>query len=115
MHVWASPRPNTGQSALARENETQAFQRRERASEPEKLYISAHSYDIVTGEFEKVIEAYQRSKRTYPRDPIPTNNLAIDYAWTGKFDQALVEAQETTRLDANSAFSDAVLMALHWP
>jgi eukaryotic-like serine/threonine-protein kinase len=100
---------NTGQSGLARENMTQAFQRRERASELEKLYISTHYYEIVTGELEKSIEAYQLWKRTYPRDSIPTNNLAIDYAWTGKYDQALVEAQETIRLDPNSAFSYGVL------
>ena len=100
---------NTGQSALARENMTQAFQRRERASELEKLYISTHYYEIVTGELDKSIEAYQLWNRTYPRDSIPTNNLAIDYAWTGKYDQALVEAQETIRLDPNSAFSYGVV------
>jgi serine/threonine protein kinase/tetratricopeptide (TPR) repeat protein len=100
---------NTGQSALARENMTQAFERRERASELEKLYISTHYYEIVTGELDKSMEAYQLWKRTYPRDSIPTNNLAIDNAWIGKFDQALVEAQETIRLDPNSAFSYGVL------
>ncbi|HEX3354684.1 MAG TPA: protein kinase [Terriglobales bacterium] len=100
---------NTGQSALARENMTQAFQRRERASELEKLYISTHYYEIVTGELDKSIEAYQLWKRTYPRDSIPTNNLAIDYAWSGKYDQALAEAQETIRLDPNSAFSYGVV------
>ena len=100
---------NTGQSALARENMTQAFERRERASELEKLYISTHYYEIVTGELDKSMEAYQLWKRTYPRDSIPTNNLAIDNAWIGKFDQALVEAQETMGLDPNSAFSYGVL------
>src|SRR5713101_8079630 len=100
---------NTGQGALARENMTQAFERRERASELEKLYISTHYYEIVTGEIDKSMEAYQLWKRTYPRDSIPTNNLAIDNAWMGKFDQALVEAQETVRLDPNSAFSYGVL------
>jgi eukaryotic-like serine/threonine-protein kinase len=100
---------NTGQSALAKETVTQAFQRRERASELEKLYISTHYYEIVTGELDKSIEAYQLWKRTYPRDSIPTNNLAIDYAWIGKFDQALPEAQETIRLDPSSAFSYGVL------
>ena len=70
---------------------TKAFERRDRASELEKLYISTHYYEIVTGELDKSIEAYQLWKRTYPRDSIPTNNLAIDYAWMGKFDQALAE------------------------
>jgi eukaryotic-like serine/threonine-protein kinase len=101
---------NTGQSALAIENTKQAFDRRERASELEKLYISTHYYENVTGEREKAMEAYQLWKRTYPRDSTPTNNLAgayIDYL--GKFDQGLEEAQETIRLDPNSAFSYGVL------
>ena len=100
---------NTGQGELARESVTKAFERRERGSELEKLYISTHYYEIVTGEIDKSVEAYQLWKRTYPRDSIPTNNLAIDYAWMGKFDQALAEAQETIRLDPNSAFSYGVL------
>ena len=100
---------NTGQGALAKENVTKAFERRDRASELEKLYISTHYYEIVTGELDKSTEAYQLWKRTYPRDSIPTNNLAIDYAWMGKFDQALAEGQETMRLDPNSAFSYGVL------
>ena len=100
---------NTGQSALAIESTKQAFERRERGSELEKLYISTHYYEIVTGELDKSMEAYQLWKRTYPRDSIPTNNLAIDNAWIGKFDQALVEAQETIRLDPNSTFSYGVL------
>ncbi len=100
---------NTGQSGLARESLKLAFERRERASELEKLYISSHYYEIVTGEIDKANETYQLWKRTYPRDSIPTNNLAVDYAWIGKYDQALVEAQETMRLDPNSTFSYGVV------
>ncbi len=96
---------NSGQVDLAIQNTKQAFERRERTSEPEKLYISTHYYDIVTGEADKAIEAYQLWKRTYPRDSIPTNNLASSYAAVGKFDQALVEAQETMRLAPNEALS----------
>jgi len=100
---------NSGQSELAAENTKLAFERRERASELEKLYISTHYYDNVTGELDKSIEAYQLWKRTYPRDSIPTNNLGVAYSSMGKFDQGLEEAQETMRLDPNSAFSYGVL------
>jgi len=96
---------NTGQMQPAIENTKQAFERRERASELEKLYISTHYYDIVTGEADKAMEAYQLWKRTYPRDSIPTNNLASNYAAVGKWNQALVEAQETMRLAPNDALS----------
>jgi eukaryotic-like serine/threonine-protein kinase len=94
---------NTWQVGPAIENTKQAFERRERTSELEKLYISTHYYSIVTGEEEKAIEAYQLWKRTYPRDSIPTNNLAADYESFGKYDQALPEAQETVRLAPNEA------------
>jgi eukaryotic-like serine/threonine-protein kinase len=101
---------NTQQSALAIESTKQAFQRRERASEPEKLYIATHYYENVTGEWDKAIEAYQLWKRTYPRDSIPTNNLAVAYnVYLGKFDHGLTEALETLRLDPNSGFSYGVL------
>jgi len=100
---------NTGQTALATENTKLAFERRERASEREKLYITTHYYDNVTGELDKSIEAYQLWNRTYPRDSIPANNLGVAYNEIGKFDQGLVEAQETMRLDPNSAFSYGLL------
>jgi eukaryotic-like serine/threonine-protein kinase len=94
---------NTGQIGPAIENTKQAFQRRERTSEVEKLYISTHYYEIVTGESDKAIEAYQLWKRTYPRDSAPTNNLSADYAAMGKYDQALPEALETVRLAPHEA------------
>jgi serine/threonine protein kinase/tetratricopeptide (TPR) repeat protein len=100
---------NTGRSELAMENTKLAFERRERASELEKLYISTHYYDNVTGELDKSIEAYQLWKRTYPRDFIPPTNLTVAYNSIGKFDQGLEEAQETMRLEPNSAFSYSVL------
>ena len=75
---------NTGQSERASENTKLAFERRERASEREKLYITTHYYDNVTGELDKSIEAYQLWNRTYPRDSIPTNNLGVDYNEIGK-------------------------------
>ena len=96
---------NSGQSGPAIENTKQAFERRERTSELEKLYISTHYYDIVTGETDKAMEAYQLWKRTYPRDSIPTNNLSSGYAANGKYDQALPEALETVRLAPNEALS----------
>ena len=96
---------NTFQSGPAIENTKQAFERRDRASELEKLYISTHYYDIVTGEDDKGTEAYQLWQRTYPRDSIPTNNLASSYAAVGKWDQALAEAQETMRLAPNESLS----------
>ena len=77
-----------------------AFELRDRASELEKLYISSHYYAIVTGEIDKEIEVYNLWRQTYPRDAVPTNNLTIAYAETGRFEQSLQEALETLRLDS---------------
>jgi len=98
---------NTGQIEPAIENTKQAFERRERTSEVEKLYISTHYYDIVTGELDKSNEAYLLWKRTYPRDSIPPNNLSAAYSSIGKWDQALTEALETVRLAPNEALGYA--------
>ena len=94
---------NIGQIGPAIENTKQAFERRERTSEVEKLYISTHYYDIVTGESDKATEEYQLWRRTYPRDSIPSNNLSANYASMGKYELALPEALETVRLAPNES------------
>ncbi|MGA7514209.1 MAG: serine/threonine-protein kinase, partial [Candidatus Sulfotelmatobacter sp.] len=86
---------NIGESALAIENTKQAFERRDRCSELEKLYIETHYYSIVTGEIDKELEALELWRRTYPRDSIPATNLAVGYEIIGKWEQALPEAQAT--------------------
>ncbi len=96
---------NIGESALAIENTKKAFERRDRCSELEKLYLETHYYNIVTGETDKELEALELWHRTYRRDSIPTNNLAVGYEVIGKWPQALEEAQETMRLAPDSAFS----------
>ena len=96
---------NMGETVLGIENTRKAFERRDRCSELEKLYIETHYYSIVTGEVDKELEAYELWRRTYPNDSIPPNNLAVSHAVVGKWEQSLEEAQETKRLDPNSAFS----------
>ncbi len=100
---------NSGRNELAIESMKKAFELKDRASELEKLYITTHYYDIVTGESDKSVETYQLWNRTYPRDSIPTNNMAVFYAVSGQFDQTLQWAQETMRLDPNHALSYQVL------
>jgi eukaryotic-like serine/threonine-protein kinase len=104
---------NIGESALGIENTKKAFERRDRCSELEKLYIETHYYSIVTGEVDKELEAYELWRRTYPHDSIPTNNLAVDHGFIGKWEQSLEEAQETMRLDPNSAFSFNVVSSAY--
>lgn len=94
---------NARHSDEGREYTKKAFELKDRASEIEKFYITTHYYDIVTGETDKANEAYQLWARTYPRDPVPPNNLAVSYMLSGRWAEALPQAQETLRLDPNNA------------
>jgi tetratricopeptide (TPR) repeat protein len=96
---------NEGENARAIENTKKAFELRDRASELEKLYITSHYYEIVTGELDKEIETYQLWKQTYPRDAVPTNNLSISFSQTGKLEESLREALENVRLAPQAALS----------
>jgi tetratricopeptide (TPR) repeat protein len=95
---------NKGQLTLGREALRKAFDLRQRASEREKLYISAHYYEESTGEIDKTIEVYEEWKQTYPRDTVAYDNLALVYMGTGQLAKALANALEDLRIDADDFF-----------
>jgi len=82
-----------------------AFELKERASEREKLYISAHYYEVVTGQIDKAIEVYESWKEAYPRDTVPRDNVALRYGAIGQYEKALTNASEAMRLDAKDRFA----------
>ena len=82
-----------------------AFDLKERASEREKLYISAHYYEYVTGQIEKAIEVYESWKETYPRDTVPRDNVALRYSTIGQYEKALTNANEAMRLNPKDGFA----------
>jgi len=94
---------NIGQSGEQEHYEKKAFELRDRASERERLYITAHYYTD-TGQLEKGIAAYELYKQTYPRDITPHNNLSITQFNLGHFDKALESAREGLRLDPDSVY-----------
>jgi tetratricopeptide (TPR) repeat protein len=89
----------------AEENIKKAFALRERASERERFYISAHYYDEVSGEVEKTIEIYEQWRQTYPRDITPLDNLALAYRGIGQHEKALAAASEAMRLDPKDTYA----------
>ena len=89
---------NSSQEDLAVASVKQAFERRTRASEVEKLYITTRYYELVTREVEKRVEAFDLWTRMYPRNGTPHNDLAVEYVDMGRFDQGLTEAQDAIRL-----------------
>ncbi len=93
---------NIGQGDLLEQYQKKAFELRDRASERERFYITAHYYSD-TGQLEKGIAAYELYKQTYPRDSIPYNNLAATYIPLGQFERALQNGRESVRLDPDLA------------
>jgi eukaryotic-like serine/threonine-protein kinase len=78
---------NTGQTRQAQDSIKRAFELKDRASEHEKLYISGHYYDEVAGDSEKIVDIYEQWKRTYPRETLPWDNLALRYEGLGQLDK----------------------------
>ena len=94
---------NLNEQRLSAENMTRAYALRDRTSEKERLYITAHYYAEVEGNLPKAIEAYTVFKQTYPREDAPYDNLCVIYSYIGKYEQALVEAKEALRLNPSDA------------
>ncbi|HYU45237.1 MAG TPA: protein kinase [Terriglobales bacterium] len=93
---------NLQQTQLSEQNRQKAFELRDRASEREKLYIMSHYYGD-SGQLDKGMTALELYRQTYPRDPIPYNNLAAIYNQLGQFDNALASAKRAVELDPDMA------------
>jgi eukaryotic-like serine/threonine-protein kinase len=96
---------NMTQQSLASDNLKKAFDLKERVSEREKSYISAHHYDEDTREVDKAIEVYEQWKETYPRDTVPWDNLSLRYEAIGQHEKALANASEAMRLDPKDSYA----------
>jgi serine/threonine protein kinase/tetratricopeptide (TPR) repeat protein len=96
---------NQSDRARASECLQKAFELKDRASEREKLYISAHYYEMVTGEQQRAVEVYESWKETYPRDSTPRDNLSNRYNEFGQFEKSLTNANESLRLNPKDIFA----------
>ena len=94
---------NSGEFEPAKEYTRKAYELKDRVSEREKLYITEHYFQNVTGELDKEIETLELYARTYPSDSIPGNNLGIGYEQIGEFEKASEAARNSMLADANSS------------
>ena len=77
----------------------EAFDRRTRASERERLYIESWYYDS-TGQFEKEIASWEVYRQTYPRDSIAWEHVCNIYSDAfGQFEKSISYCREAVRLD----------------
>jgi len=94
---------NAGENEKAIEATRKAYELRDRVSEREKLYITEHYYQTVTGEKEKEMETLELYGRTYPNDMVPPNNLCVGYQMEGDYTKATEKGRDAVRIDPNSA------------
>jgi eukaryotic-like serine/threonine-protein kinase len=108
---------NLGQTDLASENLTKAYDLRNRVSERERFSIESTYYLIATGELDKAIQVFTQDLQAYPNDEYAHLNLSIAFMALGQYDKAAAELQEDVRLhphDTSYLFSLAgVYVALN--
>ncbi|HYK89144.1 MAG TPA: serine/threonine-protein kinase [Acidobacteriota bacterium] len=99
-----------GESALSAENTAKAYALRDRASDPEKFFITA-SYDMqVTGNMEKAQSTCELWVQTYPREKVPHAFLSgIIYPVFGRYDKAIDESEKVNKLDPDFAVGYVLL------
>jgi eukaryotic-like serine/threonine-protein kinase len=83
------------------EYQTKAYELRDRVTDRERFYITAHYYEAL-GDIPKEIETYELWLKSYPRDAIPQLNMGVDYAELGQFDKALSASSKALDMDPSS-------------
>ncbi len=99
-----------GEPARAAESSRKSYELRGRTSEQEKLDISSHYEQFVTGNLEAARTAYELWAQTYPRDYTSRISLAVIYRELGEHEKALTAAQEALKLNSGSAIAYARLV-----
>jgi tetratricopeptide (TPR) repeat protein len=92
-------------SAQSQQHRRRAFELKDRVSERERLYITAHYYTTVADDLDRAITTYEQYRTTFPRDPTAPNNLATLYASIGRYDRAAREAEKARELSPDLAFA----------
>jgi eukaryotic-like serine/threonine-protein kinase len=89
-----------GESALAAENTTKAYQLRDRASDAEKFFIAAVYDQQVTGNLEKARQTYEVWGQTYPREiRSPSLLSGAIYPVFGQYEKAIEAAKRSIGID----------------
>ncbi len=98
-----------GETDAAGNAARKAYELRDRVSERERLYIEAHYVSDVEGDLEKASQIYESWQQTYPRDDVPTNNLAVIDNELGEYAKALTGLQAAFQLSQDPlAYSNLV-------
>ena len=88
-----------GQLGRASQFYTKAFQLRERASERERLLITADFYQCVTGELDKAVQTYQQEIESYPREDTAYSDVGLVLGQQGEYEKAAEAGRQSLRMD----------------
>ncbi|MFN7980974.1 MAG: protein kinase [Vicinamibacterales bacterium] len=99
LALLATVYSNTGQTALAPEYATRAYQLRDRVSERERFFIAYRYHRDATQNWSEALEVSRSWTATYPREAFAFNSLGQGLLRFGQYDQALAPLRESIRLD----------------
>ena len=102
---------NSGQVNKANMYFAKAYALSKHVSERERLYITGHYFQNVTGDIPKVIETLQESIQTYPGQLDSYININVAYQTLGQLDQALPYAQKAVEIAPDDAIASVNLLA----
>ncbi len=80
-----------------------AYERRDRVTERERIYIEYQFHDAGGDEL-RAVEILEVWKQTYPRDYRPPNAMAVSLLRLGQYDRAIEEAREAQRRNPSHPF-----------
>jgi eukaryotic-like serine/threonine-protein kinase len=99
LGIWHT---SIGEPTIAARYTRKAYELRERASEPERYFVSAIYYKEVLGNLEKAEQSGKLWMQAYPRSEAPHTYLSgAIYPAIGRYDGVIAEAKEAIRLNPN--------------
>jgi len=104
---------NSNQVAKADKYFAKAYALSKNVSERERLYITGHYYQNVTGDMPKVVEALQESIQTYPTQIDNYINITAAYSALGEFAKALPFAEKAVEMQPEDSIAAENLMSAY--
>ena len=99
-----------GETVAAADYTRRAYELRQRASEPEKYFITASFHMVVTGNMEKAEQTCKLWAKAYPRAADPHDFLGgLIYPVLGEYENGLEAGKEAVRWNPDSPISYSVV------
>jgi DNA-binding winged helix-turn-helix (wHTH) protein/tetratricopeptide (TPR) repeat protein len=104
-----------GEPGHSAENIQKAYALRERVSDLERFEITALFHTGVTGDLEKANQTCELWAHAYPRDESPHRLIGLNNEYLGRYEKAIPEDREATRLNPDVAVNYSNLMEVYTP